>query len=178
MSAHRPPVLLPPRPQHCRDTTENGFHLCVHQSSPLLQSPVLATVGLQLVPSWIQSWGKRALFGNTCRGASPCTQSPGDGCLHFRFLESLGLFGTWKVTPHLHEKGWREGLALAVGRVMAPSHPWALTERRSITRTSPYLGSGSEGGWGSQWSGHWVVEFPRNSWQGQGGRPSLTAGRP
>lgn len=36
---------------------------------------------------------------------------------------------------------------------MAPSHPWALTER-SVTRTSPYLGSSSEGDWGRsvEWS--------------------------
>lgn len=110
-------------------------------------------------------------------GASPPTQSPGDECFYFRFLESFGLFGTWKVTPHLHEKGWREDLALAVGQVMAPSCPWALTNR-SVTRTSPYLGSGSEGDWGQsvKWSlGSGVA---RNSWQGQGSRPSLTAGRP
>lgn len=69
-------------------------------------------------------------------------------------------------------------MALAVGQVMAPSCPWALAERRSDTRTSPCLGSSSEGDWDSQWSGHWLAGFARNSWQGQGGRPSLTAERP
>lgn len=75
-------------------------------------------------------------------------------------------------------RGWGEDLALAVGQVMAPSCPWALAERRSDTRTSPCLGSSSEGDWDSQWSGHWLVGFARNSWQGQGGRPSLTTERP
>lgn len=62
---------------------------------------------------------------------------------------------------------------------MAPSHPWALTGRRSVTRTSPYLGSGSEGDWGQsvEWS-LGVVGFARNFWQGQEGRPSLTVERP
>lgn len=45
-----------------------------------------------------QSWGYML-------GPSPPTQSPGDECFHFRFLESFGLFGTWTVTSHLHETG-------------------------------------------------------------------------
>lgn len=37
---------------------------------------------------------------------------------HFKFLESPGLFGTWKVTPHLlpHEKGVGGELGTGCGR--------------------------------------------------------------
>lgn len=56
--------------------------------------------------SWIQRWGRGAQAWEYMLGPSP----PPDLVtrrerFHFRFLESCGLFGTWKVTPHLHDKG-------------------------------------------------------------------------
>lgn len=63
-----PLVPFPPCPQHCRDTTKNVFHLCVHQPSPQLQSPVLSIrVGLQPAQSpGSRDGGGEQSPGNTC----------------------------------------------------------------------------------------------------------------
>lgn len=88
--------------------------------------------------SWIQRWGRGAEPWEYLLRASPPPRSPGDKCFHFRFVESPWALWHLENDPHLHDKGSGEDLALAVGRIMAPSRPWALTERRSVTRTSPY----------------------------------------
>lgn len=73
----------------------------------------------------------------------------------FRVL--LGSLALGKITtPHFlpHKIGVGGGLGTGCGRGYGSSGPWALTERRDVTRTNPYLGSGSEGEvGGARWSG-------------------------
>lgn len=64
----------------------------------------------------------------------------------FRVL--LGSLALGKITtPHFlpHKNGVGRGLGTGCGRGYGSSGPWALTERRGVTRTNPYLGSGSKG---------------------------------
>lgn len=71
--------------------------------------------------------------------------------------------------------GFGEDLALAVGKVMAPSGLWSLAERKGCHQDKPLLGirvMDREG------QGSGVGGVVGNSWQGPGGRPSLTMGRP
>lgn len=72
-------------------------------------------------------------------------ESRGD-CFHFKFLESPGLFGTWRVTPNFqpHEKGVGGELGTGCGRygsVLA----LALTGRGLSAAQAPFWGAEGDG---------------------------------
>lgn len=181
MSAHQPLVPLPPCPQHCRDTTKNAF-TCVftgpHPSSSHQVSPWGWGCGCSRCTVLDPEMGEAAQSWGYMLGPSPPTQSPGDECFHLRFLESFGLFGTWTVTSHLHERGggrtwhwlWDE-----LWLHHTPGH----SQKGGVSPGLAPIGDQVLKGMGdSQWSGHWVMGFARNFWQGQEGRPSLSVERP
>lgn len=152
----RIPIPCPFPPHTALQTLKMAF-ACVHQLPAQLSNSQFSLQGQgwsRCTESWIQTWGTSQgthFWGS--HSLSP-KESRGD-CFHLKFLESPGLFGTWRVTPNFqpHEKGVGGELGTGCGRygsVLA----LALTGRGLSPAQAPFWGAEGDGaGGGTQGSG-------------------------
>lgn len=134
------PSQAPPCPKYSRDTRKNGIHHVFTSSTQWSQCSLWGMLKLEhtvLDPEL--GWGCVSLGLHI--GSFPAP-SGGKSCFHLRVLESWALWHLESEPPISCPigMGLGEDLALAVGKVMAPSGLWSLTERKGCHQDKPLIG--------------------------------------